>query len=373
MTEQQQALLAQAQQALERGDYGQVIRLLGGVADTQQTQAAQTMRDPQVLLLQATAYMGLGRNNEALLCCRRLRSCGDASLRAQARELQRVLEAPALQRPREWSLTLPDLSGSDPAVGRQLGELSRRRRRQRPPEPPPPAVGPTRAPLGFALLVSLLVALMLLLGGCSEVTSTLRFSSPGRLQLSHRIDSGGGALPAWQRQWIKALRQQGWRVQQLGERTVLQAPVLPSRQALNRLQQSISSASALAAAGLPEPQLQLRSRNWLVAIDERFELELDLRSLSPWSTPNLEILLEGVPKRALRSSAPAAAEPIGAGRTTSWRWRLQGGASNHLVLHLWHWNLLGLGAVAAGALLLLSLVLQHLRRQLGFGLPELPG
>ncbi|MEB3173079.1 MAG: DUF3153 domain-containing protein [Cyanobacteriota bacterium] len=368
-------LLAQAQQALERGDYGQVIRLLGADGAPVASGTPPAPLDPQALLLLATAQMGLGRSQEALLCCRRLRSCADAALRAQARELQRVLEAPSLQRPREWSLTLPDLSGSDPAMGRQLGELSRRRR-QRPPAPPPPAVGPTRAPLGFALLVTLLVALTLLLGGCGTVHSTLQFSGAGRLQLSHRLDSGGAALPAWQSRWIDTLRQQGWQVRRRGESTLLQAPVLPSRQALERLQQSISSAAELAGVPLPPPHLRLRSRNWLVAVDERFVLELDLEleGLSSWAAPELGLILEGLPQRAVRSAAPA---PVVAwnqsGDDAALRWPLQMGARNRLELHLWRWSPLGLGAVAVLALLLLSLALQSLRRQLGFGLSELPG
>ena len=131
----QQPPLALARLALERGDYGQVIRMLTPFSGPGTGQGADAS---EVLLLLATAWMGLGDNAEALACCRRLRACGDATIRGQATELQRVLEAPSLQRPREWSLTLPDLPGSNAAMGRQLGELSRRRRIKPPPPPPRP-------------------------------------------------------------------------------------------------------------------------------------------------------------------------------------------------------------------------------------------
>ena len=40
-------------------------------------------------------------------------------MRAQAQDLLSVLEAPALERPRDWSITLPDL-GSAEAMGGQM-------------------------------------------------------------------------------------------------------------------------------------------------------------------------------------------------------------------------------------------------------------
>ena len=40
--------------------------------------------------------------------------------------------------------------------------------------------------------------------------------------------------------------------------------------------------------------------------------------------------------------------------------------------HHWSWSGLGLGSIAVALLLLLSLLLQGIRRNLGFGFPELP-
>jgi len=371
-TDTPDGVLLQARQALDRGDYQRVIRLLEPRAGGDPTDATPNPQDPEALLLLATAQMGLGRSAEALLSCRRLRTCGDAGLRAQACELQRVLEAPSLRRPREWSLTLPPLDGSEAAMGRQLGSLSRRRR-QPAPGPPPPAVGPTKAPLGFALLVLLLMLLALALGGCGAVHTELDFVAAGRLQISHRFAGEGQTLPAWQQQLSEQLRRQHWQLQRRGELTLLRAPVLPSRQALAALDTSITEACRLAGLQLPAPVLQLRSRNWLVGVDERFVLQFDLSQLPSWAAPELGLVLRALPARAVRLATPLAIQARADEGATTLDWPLQRGSNNQLVLQLWRWSPLGLGALAVVALLLLSLVLQRLRRHLGFGLPELPG
>jgi len=363
------AQLNQARGALDRGDYGVVVRLLLG-PEQASAGGAGTLRDPELLLLLATAWMGQGRSDDALACCRRLRACADPNLRVQARELQRVLEAPALQRPRDWSLTLPNLSGSDAAMGRQLGPL-RRRSRERTAPPPPPPVGPTRAPLGFGLVVVVLVLLGLVLGGCGAAHTELHFAGPGRLQLSEHLQLQGPVPAPWQQRLSTNLRRRGFHQSQQGPELVLRGPVLPSQQALDQLGEAIVQAAAQADLTLPAPLLRLDSRNWLVAVDERYDLDFDLRRLGPWSGLDLALELDPLPLRAVKEAGPRSVLPrrSGAGLV----WPLQGGSDNRLVLHLWRWNPLGLGAVLVALLLLLSLGLQHLRRLLGFGLPELPG
>ena len=52
--------------------------------------------------------------------------------------------------------------------------------------------------------------------------------------------------------------------------------------------------------------------------------------------------------------------------------RLHGGERMTAERHNWSWSGLGLGSIAVALLLLLSLLLQGIRRNLGFGFPELP-
>ena len=75
--------------------------------------------------------------------------------------------------------------------------------------------------------------------------------------------------------------------------------------------------------------------------------------------------------RAVKLADPQPVQPRRSG--SGLVWALHGGSNNRPVLHLWRWNPLGLGAVLVVLVLVLSLALQHLRRLLGFGLPELPG
>jgi len=108
------ALLDPARAALERGDYGRCLTLLQPLAELH---PAATPFGGSVRLLMATAQMGQGDSAAAAASCRSLRACRDATLRAMARDLQEVLEAPALQRPREWSMTLPSLGELHPLEG----------------------------------------------------------------------------------------------------------------------------------------------------------------------------------------------------------------------------------------------------------------
>ena len=77
-------LLAAGRAALERGDYGQVVRLLEPLTSEH---PATTATGAEIQLLLATAWMGRGDNGRAILCCRLIKRCRDASLRAQAIDL----------------------------------------------------------------------------------------------------------------------------------------------------------------------------------------------------------------------------------------------------------------------------------------------
>lgn len=366
--------LGEARTAIERGEYGQSLRLLEPLAERHPPAGPV---GAGVRLLMTTALMGMGESERALACCRSLQICVDPTLRAKARELQRVLEAPALQRPRQWSLTLPDLSGG--ASLESTGSSAIRRRRQAPPPPPPPPVGETRAPLGFAALALLLLTLLMvasLLGGCLQVRSELRFEGPGRLQLSHELLSPSGHPTPWQQRFAQALRQGDlpFRSAAKPQGQRLSTPVLPASEALEALSESLRRAAALADVELPPPQLSLQETNWLVGVRQRLSLDLDLRSLDPLPSLSLELRLTPVQPRAVRlaSPLPPQPEPGDRGRPATLAWPLQAGARNQLDLSCWRWSPLGLGGVLIGLGLVLVLLLQRIRLRLGFGLPQLP-
>ena len=371
--------LAEARWALDRGEYGQVLRLLEPL---QQERSPLTAAGAELRLLMATALMGQGRTDQAAACCRSLVRCQDPTLRAQAKALLMVLEAPELRRPSNWSLTLPDLTGTTPLEG--VGAAVSRRSRRRPEPPPPPPVGPTRAPVGFAVVVAVVLLLLTsLLGGCMEVRTELRFEGPGRLQVSHQLRSNGGPESPWQRRFVAALGGHEPQIPSPGPfrltggtgGPILSTPVLPARQALGALTGSLEVAGQLSGVALAAPVVRWEERNWLVGVRQHLLLELDLQPLEAMPGLDLTLVLAPVRPAAVLQAAPTAVVPAPPGDRQGRRqliWPLQPGQVNVLELRCWRWSGLGVGAVAVGLVLPLVLALQGIRRRLGFGLPELP-
>ena len=362
-------LLEQARLLLDRGDYGGVLRSLEPLlAD----HSASTAVGAEALLLLATAWMGLGETDRALGCCRQLQRSGDPSLRNQARDLREVLEAPALTRPREWSITMPPLGDAEPSLGSLQQRARRRRAANQPPPPPPPPVGATNAPLGFGALVVLLTLLAVLLGGCMQVRGELHFSGPGRLQLAYTLQADSPRPPPWQRQFGTYLQQQGFRRADsaLAASQFWQAPVLPAAAALDELRANLERAARLGGVALPAPQLEWRERNLVVGVAQRLTIDLDLSPLG--STPGLDLALRLDPLslRAVRQASPQPATALPGGQAVLWPLRV--GAVNQLALRCWRWNPLGLGGLAVAALFGLALALQVLRRSIVPPLPALP-
>jgi len=370
--------LAAARRALERGEYGRVLTLLEPIAAQH---GPATSLGAGVRLLMATALMGQGEGERAAACCRSLQGSPDAGMRARARELLEVLEAPVLRRPRDWSLTLPELGndGGFEAVGRAGG---RRRRPKPPPSPPPAPVGATRPPWGFAGLAVLLLVLVLLasmLGGCMEVRTDLHFEGPGRVQVSHVLGSASGRPTPWQQRLRQVLEPQGFRPSERSSSAAqgtmeLRTAVLPADEAFAALSASLEAAAGLAAIELPSPTLELHERNWLVAVRQSLRIELELAEVP--ALPGLELSwrLRPLTPAAVRRAEPLAvqAEPRIGGKEPAVVWPLAPGRRNRLELSVWRWSPLGLGGLAIAAGLALVLALQRLRWRLGFGPPELP-
>lgn len=358
--------LAEAQQALDRGDYGQCLRLLEPLATT------HPINEPEgalIRMLMVTAWMGQGEERRAISTCRLLTRCKDPDLRIRARQLLNVLEAPSLERPARWSMQLPTLEMT-PRTG-QRPRLSRRRRLPAP--PPPPPTGPTQAPsAGFAAVVlAVLVGLTLLLGGCVQIRADLDLVGPDRLEMSWHINSLSGSTLPWQNNFQAALRDQepNWTATQgrEGELNLTSRP-LNTDTAAKLLADSVARAGRTAGLSLPPPSLSLHERNWLVGVQQNLTLNLDLTEIT--SLPRDSLLISIGPGTDLRqvSSAPIPA------RLDNQRivWPLAQGAVNHLQWQRWQWSRLGLGGLGILGLLLISTLLQSIRQSLGFGYPQLP-
>ena len=342
--------LSKAENALERGDYGQCLAMLDPLA------TSHPVSDPEgsrIRLLMVTAWMGQGREQEAIATCRLLSRAGDPDRRQQARQLLAILEAPSLERPERWSMRLPEMKLN--ATGSAAPVQARRRRSRRPTPPPPPPTGPTQGPSpGFALLVAaVLLGLTLLLSGCVRIEADLSSPSPGRVQLSWQIESSTDHLLPWQRRLETDLAQQHpeltIRHPGAGQQRIDTPPMPPPE--MNQLLADITTiAGGNAGVNLKPPTIQLEERNWMVGVDQRLSLQLDLSDLPEIPGVDLSLgLNQKVPKHPLIR-----------------------GEELNVALRRWHWSPLGLGSGVITVLLVLSLLLQGIRRQLGFGFPELP-
>jgi hypothetical protein len=269
-------------------------------------------------------------------------------------------------------MTLPPLGEVQPLEG-QVQALARRRRKL-PPPPPAPPTGPTSAPLGFALLAVVLLLLTALLGGCVDVDTSLRFTAPGRLQISQSSQSSTGHPLPWQEQLAASLRSTPWTLRQDHGQLSLKAPALPAQQALDLLATTFAQGAALAAVDLPPPQFSLRERNWLLGVRQEFRCRLDLRGLQALPGLDLKLTLAPLPQRAIRKAEPHAVQALPArqGRPSTLVWQLQPGALNQLELSCWRWSRLGVGALVIALMLGLVALLQRLKLAAGFGLPQLP-
>ena len=342
--------LSEAEAALERGDYGQSLDLLLPLAEQHPLNSPE---GPGLRLLMITAWMGQGQDDKAIATCRMLSHCRDPKLRQQAKQLLGVLEAPSLDRPERWSMRMPqlELNGSG---GGQTSTM-RRQRSRRPDLPPLPPTGPTRSPAaGFAVLVmAVLLGITLLLSGCVRIEADLDLRGPDRLTLRWDVRSTQERPLPWQEQFERDLQREvpGLKIEQRGPgRQQISSRVMSSQELAQQMAAVVAAAGRAAGVSLPAPVLKLEERNWLLGVQQHVLLMVDLSDLP--EIPGLDVHLSLNQGRVERTAL--------SGTTTEVSW--QG----------WRWNPLGLGGVVVVMLLISSMVLQIVRRKLGFGFPELP-
>ena len=351
MSEQDAALdLSEAEAALERGDYGQSLELLLPLAEQHPINSPE---GPGLRLLMITAWMGQGQDDKAIATCRLLSRCRDPKLRQQAKQLLGILEAPSLDRPESWSMTMPQLELN--ASGSGQTSPMRRRRSRRPEPPPPPPTGPTRPPAaGFAVFVlAVLLGITLLLSGFVRIQADLELRGPDRLAVTWDVQSTQERQLPWQDQFERDLKREvsGLRIEQAGPgHQRISSRVVSSHDLAQQMASVVEVAGHAAGVSLPAPVLKLEERNWLLGVQQHVQLIVDLSNLP--EIPGLDVHLSLNHGRVERTAL--------AGTSTEVSW--QG----------WRWNPLGLGGVVILMLLISSMVLQVVRRKLGFGFPELP-
>ena len=203
------------------------------------------------------------------------------------------------------------------------------------------------------LVSAVLLALTLLLSGCVKVEADVTSPRPDHLQMIWQIHSETGTLLPWQQRLETRLQRE---VKSLsishpepGTQTISSA-VLPSRQLTAELERITAIAAESTGLDLHPPRINLQEHNWLVGVDQRLTVDMDLSELHTIPGLMVELRLPSAKQQRV----------------------LRGGDAASLEMHRWRWSTLGLGSLAVMALLAMSSLLQGLRRRLGFGFPELP-
>jgi tetratricopeptide (TPR) repeat protein len=92
--------------ALENGQYREAVENL---EQASVLLARNTRFAGEVDIWLVTAYEAAGRTDDAIALCQQLRRHPHYETKKQARQLIYILQAPKLQRPKEWMTEIPDL------------------------------------------------------------------------------------------------------------------------------------------------------------------------------------------------------------------------------------------------------------------------
>jgi hypothetical protein len=263
---------------------------------------------------------------------------GDSEQRRQAQAVLAIIEAPVLQRHKEWCIELPSLGDSPPLEGLAKGVSKPNKKLVcKTGAPPAPPVGRTRAPLGFALVAGLfLVFITFLLSGCVRVDGTIEFHGPGRLQFQQQLERQPPS------------RSSVIRLQQLGPQIEAELKNFEQRYGI----------------AVQAPKLQWQEQNWLIGVQQQFNLEWDLNDLDPVAGLSLHLHLKPLALKAVELAEPFAVQQES---STTLDWQLLPGELNSFAFSCWRWSGLGLGAIFISLLLTLSLLLQNLSSKAPLG------
>lgn len=118
--------------AFERGNYREAVQHLEKACALV---ARNSRLGGEIQLWLVTAYEAAGQSTEAIALCEQLKRHPDTETSKQGRRLLYIMQAPQLQRPREWLTQIPDLGTI--ADNQQQTRISSRTLKNNSPKPPP--------------------------------------------------------------------------------------------------------------------------------------------------------------------------------------------------------------------------------------------
>ncbi len=107
--------------ALEEGKYGLSVQHLEAASKLIVEYSPQSY---SVKIWLVTAYQAAGMLPEAIALCRDLATHSNQETRKQAKHLLYIMEAPQLNRPKEWMTEIPDLTAMSESDSQYLGNSS---------------------------------------------------------------------------------------------------------------------------------------------------------------------------------------------------------------------------------------------------------
>lgn len=134
-TAQAKALYAAGQLAFERGNYREAITAL---EEGIRLVGKATPLGGSIQLWLVNAYAAASRHQDAIALGEILAKHPDLEVRKQSKRVVDILKAPQLRRPKDWVVSVPDMSQLDRDEG-ELKNLGRYGTRSVAPKPAPPA------------------------------------------------------------------------------------------------------------------------------------------------------------------------------------------------------------------------------------------
>ena len=356
------------QDALARGDYNQSLESLEVLA---KDFPLSSKEGAEIRILMVTALTGQGEEaqaEKAVNICQELLTHQESTIRLEAKQLLSILKAPSLNRPRDWSLTIPTISKNSFLEKQKI--YSKQKTKEKVAHP---ATGPTKnLNKGFTILtISILIALTILLSGCVKVTTQLQITGPNRINLEWLLESKSNQLLPWQIEFANSFKNLEPKITtQTSEegKQVINYSTVSSEKANELIKTAFYSASKSSNLAIESPELVLTEKNWLVGIDQILKVTINLKGLPTIPGLDLSILVNPKSKKIDFKSYPAKAIQDGSILT----WEIQQNSINTLTVHTWQWSRLGLGALGTMLIMTFSLLLQNIRLKIGLGFPELP-
>ncbi len=349
--------------ALDKGDYSFCIKTLNPLLLDYK---AETEIGGQLRLLLVTAYMGKGKEKEAINICQKLVNNKKESVRQQVKQLLSILEAPHLPRPSNWSIKIPKIE-MEPSL---KSSFSKTRKKKEKINYPP--TGPTKSlDLGFSIITLFIILLLtFLLSGCIDISTNLSVTGPDRLKISLDIDSHSSETISWQKEFENNLSEEHsiLKLKSTEAKQHYESPTIRFTEANLLLQQIASVASKASGFDISKPELITNNKNWIIGTSQNFKLYFDLRELPKIPGLKIYIKIHDIYSKNILNSRPL--EPTFEKGLTIIPLKI--GTINQLNISSWKWNQISVGIILIFVLIFLSIYLQRFRQKMGFGFPELP-